>query len=180
VEVGAINTACNFNHQSACCTSNAATLAYGKCKWVGGYPTCSKKGGHADCPSDHPNFVVAASTGFGGEEACETGAKSYCCADDGPPAAFTNCEWYKQASGATSSTDKHCLVACPKDTVRISWQKLGGCPGGSYDSGAYCCKGQPTKTLQPRDPSTGNVSNPSTECSITQAYKPRGIADSVQ
>jgi chitinase len=148
------------------------------CKWVGSYPTCSKKGGHADCPSDYPNFIVAASTGFGGEEACETGAKSYCCTASGPPAAFTNCDWYKQASGSTSLTSKDCIVACPKDTVRISYQKLGGCSGG-FDSGAYCCKGQPKKTLEPRDPSTGNVSDHSGFSFRSYADIRCTIADSV-
>ncbi|KAF2855740.1 glycoside hydrolase family 18 protein, partial [Plenodomus tracheiphilus IPT5] len=81
VQVGTIETACNFGYQTACCTESGSTYAYGQCKWVGGEAICSKAGGHADCPSDFPTFIVASSNAAGGQPTCDTGARSYCCKD---------------------------------------------------------------------------------------------------
>ena len=160
VEVGTLETGCNFNHQSACCTESGSTFAYQQCKWVGGDAICSKAGGHADCPSDYPTFLVASSNAAGGQPSCDTGARSYCCKGSQPPAAFTDCKWHTQATGRVKG-DKQCETSCPKDTVRLSMQHLGECTnGGGYDWGAYCCKGEPPKKLEPRDPTTSNVSDP--------------------
>lgn len=102
-EVGTLSVGCSSKHQSACCTVSAVTNAYANCKWVGSSGLCSKSGGHADCPSDYPKFIVASSAGAGGEQICSQGAKSYCCKDPAPK-EWTDCAWYTK--GSFSVTNK--------------------------------------------------------------------------
>jgi hypothetical protein len=60
-------------------------------------------------------------------------------------------------------------------------QKLDGCQAGPGDSGAYCCKGEPPKKLEPRDPSTGNVSSLRTGIAFQKhANEPCATTGSVQ
>ena len=149
-EVGTLTVGCSSKHQSACCTSLPVVEAYADCKWVGSAGHCSKAGGHADCPSDYPNFIVAASAGAGGEQICDTGAKSYCCKSPAP-SQWTNCDWEKKATHYTKA-DIVCETSCTDDSIRISMQK-GDC---SFGWQAYCCKGAPPPVISPRDPSFGN------------------------
>ena len=102
-EVGTLSVGCSSKHQSACCTTNAATQAYASCKWVGESGLCSKSGTHKDCPSDYPKFIVASSAGAGGEQVCTQGAKSYCCKDPAP-SQWTDCAWYTKATSTVINT----------------------------------------------------------------------------
>ncbi|KAF2018022.1 glycoside hydrolase family 18 protein [Aaosphaeria arxii CBS 175.79] len=150
-EVGTLVKGCSSRHQSACCTTNTAVQAYADCKWVGESGLCSKSGSHKDCPSDYPKFIVASSAGAGGEQVCSQGAKSYCCKDPAP-SQWTDCAWHQKATSTVRNT-VYCETSCPAGQIRIAMQK-GDCRFGGW--GAYCCKGKPAPTLQPRDPNWGN------------------------
>jgi hypothetical protein len=97
--VGTLSVGCSSKHQSACCTTNAATQAYADCKWVETSGLCSKSGSHVGCLSDYPKFIVASSAGAGGEQ---EGAKSYSC--KGPaPSQWSDCAWYTQATSSVTN-----------------------------------------------------------------------------
>jgi chitinase len=150
-EVGTLSVGCSSKHQSACCTALPVVEAYNDCKWVGSAGLCSKSGGHASCPSDYSEFIVAGSAGAGGEQVCSQGAKSYCCKNPAP-SQWTDCAWNTKQSSLPSFFQGACDSSCPSGTIRIAMQK-GGC---SYGWESYCCKGQPPPTIAPRDPSFGN------------------------
>ncbi|KAL0258443.1 hypothetical protein SLS55_005936 [Diplodia seriata] len=152
VEVGTLSKGCSSKHQSACCTDNAATSAYGSCKWFGSAGVCAKAGEHAGCGDDYPHFVFAASAGYGGDQICSQGSKSFCCTEP-PPSKFTKCDWYTKASRQLES-DYVCESSCPEGYVRLGMQK-GSC---SFGWEAYCCKGEESEPLEPRDTdSFGNM-----------------------
>jgi chitinase len=121
-EVGTLSKGCSSKHQSACCEADPVVEAYADCKWVGSAGICSKSGGHADCPSDYPQFIVAASAGAGGEQICSQGAKSYCCKDPSP-SQWTDCSWQTKATNLIDSP-AICEPSCPSGQIRISMQKV--------------------------------------------------------
>lgn len=152
VEVGTLSKGCSSKHQSACCEDNAATTAYGLCKWFGSAGLCAKSGQHAGCGNGYPTFMFAASAGAGGEQICTQGSKSYCCKGDSVPSQFTNCQWFNKATHYTRA-DVVCETSCPDGYVRLAMQK-GDC---SFGWEAYCCKGTPPPDLTPRDPGNTHV-----------------------
>ncbi|KAF1979366.1 hypothetical protein BU23DRAFT_153279 [Bimuria novae-zelandiae CBS 107.79] len=89
VEVGTQVSGCNLRHQSACCSDTSTTNNYGRCKWFGSADLCSGAGGYHECEGDYKERIFSSSAGFGGEQTCTRGAKSYCCKSI--PKAFTNC-----------------------------------------------------------------------------------------
>lgn len=73
VEVGSLTVGCKESHQRACCFGSLGVAAYGQCKWYGTASRCSASGKHAACGKDFPDFIFAASAGFGGEQTCRSG-----------------------------------------------------------------------------------------------------------
>lgn len=92
VEVGTLQVGCSTKHQSACCTANAAVAPYGECKWFGTAPLCAKSGQHHACDKEYSEFIVSASNGFGGDQKCTQGAKSFCCKVSITP---VHCAWVR-------------------------------------------------------------------------------------
>jgi chitinase len=152
VEVGTLSQGCSSRHQSACCVENAAVQAYGLCKWFGSANTCASSGKHTDCGADYPTFMFAASAGAGGEQRCLQGSKSFCCKGKEPPLQFTKCDWYNKETHYASA-EFVCESSCPVDSIRLSMQ-WGSCKLGHQ---AYCCKGTPPPTLEPRDSGFGSI-----------------------
>jgi chitinase len=151
VEVGTLGAPyCDFRHQSACCTKTPSTEPYGQCKWVGGSPTCSSAGNHHDCPDDYPDFVFASSNGAGGEQTCDTGAKSYCCKKDATPWQFKKCDWKTKETHKFS--DFLCEPSCADGWTRLGMQ-MGSC---TFSREAYCCEGDPPEIKKDDDDDSGD------------------------
>ncbi|KAM5437742.1 putative chitinase [Microsporum ferrugineum] len=144
VEVGTLAEGCSSKHQSACCDESTAVAPFKDCKWHGSAPICAKSGQHADCSTEFPHFLFAASAGAGGEQTCSQGSKSYCCKEP-PPDFATDCQWYKKATDHYG-TPIICEPSCPEDQIRLAIH-LGDCQVGMQ---AYCCKGKPLPKLEPR------------------------------
>ncbi len=158
VEVSTLAKGCTTDHQSACCTTNGGVEAYTHCKWVGAANSCAGSGKNATCPSDYPKAVVSSSKGAGGEQTCQTGAKTYCCQDPIPD-QFQDCAWYRKGD-SVGPASVFCQDSCPSGQMRVARQH-GSCPflGGSTPIlEAYCCKGvnnipaPAVTTLAPRSP----------------------------
>ncbi|KAF2275570.1 glycoside hydrolase, partial [Westerdykella ornata] len=148
VEVGTQQAGCNLRHQSACCQDTSTTHAYGMCKWYGSADLCAGAGKQYPCPSDHSKRLFAASAGFGGEQTCTRGAKSYCCTEI--PDVFTDCAWYTKATNVYK-IEGWCEPSCPAGSIRLGRQ-TGDCALGQ---GAYCCKGKPEPKIKPKEPGFG-------------------------
>jgi chitinase len=154
VEVGTLSKGCSSKHQSACCEENAAVLAYSNCKWFGSAGRCAGSGKHHDCGSDYPKFVFAASAGYGGDQVCTQGSKSFCCKGSAPPEQFTQCQWYKKATNVMPG-DWAYETSCPPGHIRLAMQ-AGDCHQKGWE--AYCCKGTPPPSIiVPRDPTFGGT-----------------------
>ncbi|KAL4802540.1 glycoside hydrolase superfamily [Aspergillus unguis] len=151
VEVGTRSELCDFKHQSACCTSTKSTEPYGKCKWIGGYPTYARSEEDASCPSDYLTFLFSSTASAGGEQT--QGYKSFCCKDD-IPWQFQKCKWHQKATSRIDAS-WYCESSCPNGQIKLGMQH-GDCAFGWE---AYCCTGNPPVvedddgvTIERRDP----------------------------
>jgi chitinase len=156
-EVGTLKLGCKTKHQSACCSSSLAVEAYSQCKWVGEAPHCSLPGHRPGCPDDYPEFIFSASSGYGGEQTCDsgrsqsmahcsdnqctTGSKSYCCQRKLKP--MENCAWYTKETHLLNPD--YCEPSCPNGHIKLGIQP-GDC---SLGEGAYCCAGPAAPAAPP-------------------------------
>lgn len=118
-EVWTLKFGCKSGHQSACCSTNTASVsAYDNCRWEGCVMVTPEK--HSYCSATYPSLVVLSSNGFAGEDACvwgmldhrsshssfstfsayhlqsSLGLRPYCCRGDSlnfQPPAFSQCKW---------------------------------------------------------------------------------------
>ncbi|KAF1953102.1 hypothetical protein CC80DRAFT_570981 [Byssothecium circinans] len=168
VEVGSLFIGCKLpgGHQKACCSFTDDSYAetqpglwpYTSCKWVSDSKApnrnCAAPGKQAKCPGGYPKFLFAASMGFGGEDKCLSGAKSYCCFEI--PNVFTNCKW-------VWNKNKHgvCEQSCPYGHIKLGMQTVPECEDkGGY--AAYCCGGAPAGPSPSPSPSPSPTSSPPT------------------
>ncbi|KAK8867644.1 glycoside hydrolase [Apiospora arundinis] len=143
VEVGFTKAECSSGHQTACCSQTESTAPWGECRWTG----CTSQQG--ECPSDYPNFVVAAPGGSGGLETCLDATRNYCCKGSSAPKAFTRCSWYATPADGDSGP---CMDCCPGSLVQIASDVLNIGKGAEQGHGtslpycdtgnkAFCCAG---------------------------------------
>lgn len=145
VEVGSLGAGCHSGYQSACCSKTTSTAAYGKCMWT----ECG-----ASCPSTHPNNVVSAWEGAGGQPNCAIDKlRTYCC-EDPLPDEFKDCSWVT-TKGSRFNNEWICEDTCGDDRVKVATESAGGFTGfvNPCFSGArgYCCKGAPPPAVEPRN-----------------------------
>ncbi|PVH98875.1 hypothetical protein DM02DRAFT_680827 [Periconia macrospinosa] len=140
-EVGTLSEGCpQGGHQSACCVGQTGGLyPYTHCKWFSDNGRwCAGSGKQARCGENYSHFVFASSRGFGGEERCKRGARSFCCKREVP--TFTDCKWQFHATSLHNGM--LCEPSCPPGQVKLGTQEnLKGCEAGGI--GAFCCAGRP-------------------------------------
>ncbi|KAF2635568.1 hypothetical protein P280DRAFT_190840 [Massarina eburnea CBS 473.64] len=145
-EVGSLSVGCKKGHQKACCFGIEGIEAYSSCIWTSDttHPNrnCAAAGEQARCTPSYSSFVFASSLGFGGEDKCLRGARSYCCHGN-VPSEFHNCKWtYNYNEKGV------CEQYCPFGHIKLGMLTIPECErrGGFA---AYCCAGQPNPSPTP-------------------------------
>jgi hypothetical protein len=111
--------------------------------WNGASPGCADTlFQHAGCP-DGESEIAYSSHGFGGDQPCLKGYKSFCCSK---PAPFRNCQWYKHEGGSYFGNPLSCNGQCPPSQQLIATD-TGSC---IYGYQVLCC--DPPPSMLPRSP----------------------------
>ncbi|KAL5349117.1 hypothetical protein ACLOAV_005405 [Pseudogymnoascus australis] len=140
VEVGSLDLGCKKNYQSACCTSNDHTEAYGKCLWTGCLDDPK-----AACGGNFSKFIVQSVAAWGGHPYCRDGQSRGLCCPDPPPGAFnTECKWVPKLGYLKGpGLENICEGQCPEDSVQLSMQVgfnlVPGRETACYGTNVFCC-----------------------------------------
>ncbi|KAF1850059.1 uncharacterized protein K460DRAFT_422442 [Cucurbitaria berberidis CBS 394.84] len=146
VEVWTLKFGCKTGHQSACCTTDTASVsAYNSCRWEGCLDLSHYNPPY--CSRNYPHLVALAPSGFGGEDICSIGQRRYCCKGDewvSYPPAFSECSWARDLPGPLGRS-LSCNAACPPNYTKLALRQ-SDCDVGEE---AYCCKGfKPSEALK--------------------------------
>lgn len=125
---------CATGHKALCCSSTASDSAIAQCSWHGTAPHCASAGQSAGCPSGLTE-ITRDSYGSGGDAACYTGAKSFCCPS---PPPFQNCDWYAHGGKIIGSVPFICgtPIDCPVGQYAVA-SDPSGCTFGTAKY--FCC-----------------------------------------
>ncbi|MCJ1228651.1 hypothetical protein MMC12_005312 [Toensbergia leucococca] len=115
----------------------ASDTAIAQCTWVGSAPSCAKKGQAANCPSGLSR-ITQDSFGSGGDAACYTGAKSFCCPN---PSPYQNCDWFAHGDQIIGAVPYVC--GTPQDCPAGKYAVASDPSGCGFGTAKYFCCDSP-------------------------------------